>query len=144
MALAAIVALLAHAGVLCAQTVSVGANPSTMTVSNAPAGAEPVSVGASTSYSIMTNQPNKIFKVTGQLNANMPAGLTLTASMTVPSGATSLGAVALSTTPADIVTGISRNTTFSGTLDYVFTATAAGGVVAAQSRTVLFTIMRAP
>ena len=145
-ALVAIVAtLLLRAGSLGAQTISVGANPSTMTVTNTPApGLDPLPISVTSTYSITTNQPNKIFKVTGQLNANMPAGLTLTASMDVPSGATSLGAQTLTTTPIDIITGITRNTTFSGTITYQFIATATAGVIAAQSRGVTYTILRAP
>ena len=143
MLLAALVCV-ARGRALGAQTISVVGNPAGMTVTDAVPGFEPAPLSASTSYSITTNQPNKIFKVTAQLNTNMPADLTLTATMTVPSGATSTGTQSLSTTPADLITGITRNTTFSGTITYQFVATAAAGVVTAQTRGVTLTIMRTP
>ena len=53
-----------------------------------------------------TNGADK--KISGELDVNMPTGLTLNASMDAPTGATSAGSKALSTTAVDLVTSITR------------------------------------
>ena len=83
--------------------------------------------------------------MTAQLNASMPAGVTLTLSAPPTPGGTSYGAVALDVTARDIITGIAG---FSGnasaSLTYTLSASAAAGVIPLQSRTVTLTITAAP
>ncbi len=60
---------------------------------------------AGSSYGITTNEVNQ--KISASINAPLPAGTTLAVSLAAPAGATSKGMKALSTRPADVVTGIS-------------------------------------
>ena len=63
----------------------------------------------------------------------------------VPSGATSLGSVALDATTRDVATGLSASTGSAlQSITYTLSATAAAGVVPAQTRTVTLTITSAP
>ncbi|HJQ19296.1 MAG TPA: hypothetical protein VJ867_03035 [Gemmatimonadaceae bacterium] len=128
------------------QTITVGGNPSALTVTTAVAGSEPNPVSSSTQYTITTpNAANRTYKVTAQLNANMPTGVTLTATMTNPGGgAVNNSNVTLSTTAADMVTTIPRNVNFTGTISYTLTATVSAGVVSSTSRTVTLTILQFP
>jgi hypothetical protein len=137
--------VLTSIGALGAQTFSVSGNPALLRISSAVAGSEPtsVSVGATT-YTITTPNANRTYAITMQINANMPAGVTLTATLAAPPSATSLGAVALDITARNVVTGIVRNTNSTQSIAYALTATAAAGVVANSSRTVTFTVIRFP
>ena len=120
-------------------------NPGLLRVSNAVAGSEPVAVSNSaTTYTVTTPGANRLHKVTAQLNAAMPAGLTLTATFAPPPASTSLGPVALDMTARDVVTNIPRNTNATQGITYTLAATAAAGVVPPTSRIVTLTIVRAP
>lgn len=112
-------------------------SPSLM-INSAVAGSAPTAVTASGTYAVTTNETSR--KITAQLNTNAPSGVTLSVSLAAPSGATSAGAVLLSTTPQDVVTGISTVNASGLNVTYSLTATAAAGVVAAGSKTVTFTI----
>ena len=75
----------------------------------------------------------------------MPAGTILTATLAAPSGATSLGAVSLDTTPRDVVVNIAGiNPGTSQGITYGFSATVAAGVIASQTRTVTLTLANFP
>jgi hypothetical protein len=113
-----------------------------LTVSSATAGQAPSATSATSSYAITTNEDNK--KITASLNTNMPSGLTLTVNLTAPSGGTSAGAVTLSTTAQDVVTGISKLNSAGLSISYQLTATSAAGVVAQASKTVTLTIVTGP
>ena len=93
---------------------------------------------ASTTWSVTTNQTGA--KVTGEIDAAMPTDLTLNVQLAAPAGATSLGAVALSTTAADLVTGITKLEATGLGVTYTLSALPTAGVVAADARTVTFTI----
>ena len=137
--------LIASTGAVGAQTISVSGNPGLLRISSAIAGSQPISVStATTTYTVVTPGPNRTYAVTMQLNANMPAGVTLTATLAAPPGATSLGAVALDVTARNMVTGIPRNTNSTQGIAYALSATAAAGVIANSSRTVTLTILRFP
>jgi hypothetical protein len=128
-----------------AQTIAVSGNPGLLRISAAVAGSQPIPVSSgTTTYTVTTPSPNRLHRVTAQLNAAMPANVTLTATFAAPPGATSLGPVALGTTALDVVTGIPRNTNSTQGITYQLTATAAAGVVTLSSRTVTLTIVRAP
>jgi hypothetical protein len=131
-----------------AQTLSVSGSPATLRVRNATAGGTPAAAtDASTTYSVSTPAAgaNSSRKITAHLNANMPPGVTLTVEMAAPSGSASPGPVALSTSPMDVVTGMSKKTDGLGLgVTYRLAATLQAGVVSTQTRTVTFTIVTPP
>jgi hypothetical protein len=83
-------------------------------------------------------------QITAQLNANMPAGTTLTATLAAPAGATSVGAIALTTTAQALVINIPRGIIATHSITYQFSATAAAGVIPNTSRTVTLTLINYP
>jgi hypothetical protein len=118
---------------------SVSGNPGALTVNAAVAGAAPTAVSDTTSsYDITTNEEAR--KITGAIDTDMPAGVTLTANLTAPTGGTSAGAVALTTIAADFVTGISTLNETAKVITYGLSATSAAGVVTSATKTVTFTI----
>ena len=117
--------------------ISVTGSPS-LVISTATAGSAPTSASASGSYAITTNETGK--KITAQIDSDMPTGVTLTVNLAAPGGGTSAGAVVLSTTPVDAVTGISTVSQSGLSVGYGLSATVAAGVVPAGSRTVTYTI----
>ena len=126
-------------------TLSVTASPATMTINSvAAAGLQPAAkTDATTSYKVTSFlAPQK--KITAQLNAPMPVGMTLTATYAALGGGTSSGPVALDATARNMVTNI--GTVFGGTaaITYALSATVAAGVVASQTRTVTLTILNYP
>ncbi|HET6230091.1 MAG TPA: hypothetical protein VFE05_08480 [Longimicrobiaceae bacterium] len=145
-------ALLAFAGAAHAQTatqsvayevqainqIAFTGSPS-LTISTATAGSAPTSVTANGSYAITTNETDR--KITAELDSDMPAGTTLSVTLAAPSGATSAGAVSLSTTAQDVVTGISTVNQSGLNAGYTLAATVAAGVVPAGSREVTYTVV---
>lgn len=91
-----------------------------------------------TTYDITTNEAGK--KITGAIDANMPADTTLEINLAAPTGATGAGDVALSTVDADLVTGIGALTESGLTITYTFSADVTAGVIASDTRTVTLTI----
>jgi hypothetical protein len=123
--------------------ISVSGNPSALVVSTASAGSAPTSAtNSSTTWAITTNESNK--KVTAAINTAMPSGVTLSASLAAPTGATSAGSVALTTTAADLVTGITKLNSSGLTITYTLSATSAAGVVSSSTKTVTFTLVDGP
>lgn len=120
--------------------ITVGATPSLSLSALNTAGTafEPVSGGST--YSVFTNSSG--MRITAALDLDMPAGLTLALSMIAPGDdAQSAGAVELSDTAADLVTGISKlgapDLGMTYTLDGDLTADATEGTAI---RTVTFTL----
>ncbi|MEO8337557.1 MAG: hypothetical protein ABI664_21455 [bacterium] len=110
-----------------------------LTITTAVAGSAPTSVtDASASWAVTTNQTGA--KITASIPSNMAAGLTLSSSLTAPTGGTSAGFQALTTVAADLVTGITKVAQGSLGVSYKLDATAAAGVVASSSRVVTYTI----
>lgn len=126
-----------------AQFLSTSGSPATMKVSAAipGAGLTPVS-DASTKYTVIELGGGH-HEITAQINSPMPAGVTLTVELAAPSGATSTGPVVLGVAAHAAVTNIST-TISSNAITYNLSATPAAGVVAAQTRTVTFTIVATP
>ncbi|MBI5099039.1 MAG: hypothetical protein HZB30_07335 [Nitrospirae bacterium] len=123
--------------------ISVSGNPAALTVSTATAGSAPNSVSdATTTYAITTNETGK--KITGAINSNMPAGVTLTVSLAAPTGGTSAGATSLSTSASNLVTGITTLNESGKTITYSLSATSAAGVVSSASKTVTLTVVDGP
>ena len=118
---------------------AVSAPTASLTVNSATAGSAPnAATDNSTSYAITTNESNR--KITGSINSNMASGLTLSATLAAPTGATSAGKQALSTTPVDLVTGISLLNESGKGISYELAATSAAGVVSSATKTVTLTI----
>ncbi len=125
-------------------TITRSGNPAAMTITAAVAGSDPTSVSNSaTTYSTQNVQNGQPQKITGKLNANMPAGVTLTCSLAVGAQATSVGAVALDVTARNLVININADQT-ARTITYQLSALASAGVIASQTRTVTFTIANYP
>jgi hypothetical protein len=117
--------------------ISVAGSPS-LVINDATAGSGLTSASASGTYAITTNETNR--KVTAQIDSNMPSGVTLSVTLAAPTGGTSTGAVTLSTTAQDVVTGVSNVNQSGLSISYGLAATVAAGVVAAGNRTVTYTI----
>lgn len=110
-----------------------------LTITTAVAGSAPTSVtDASSSWAVTTNQTGA--KITASIPSVLGTGLTLSASLVAPSGATSPGFVALGTTAVDVVTGITKLATGSLGVSYKLDATAAAGVVTSSTKVVTYTI----
>ena len=140
-----VVALLLSASPVIAQTFSVAGSPGLLRISNAVAGSQPIPVSnSSTTYTVTTPNPNRLYNITAMLNAPMPAGVTLTATLAAPPGATSLGAIALDATARDVVTGIPRRTNATLGITYQLSALVTAGVVPNSSRTITLTLVQAP
>ena len=123
--------------------ITVSGNPGALIISTATAGGDPdPATDATTTYSVSTNGTNK--KITGSIDAAMPANTALNVTLTAPTGGTSAGAVTLTTAAQDLVNGITQLAESGLTIGYEFTATAAAGIVPSSSRTVTFTVTDGP
>lgn len=141
----ALFVLLAAAEGAHAQALAVSGNPGLLRVSNAVAGSQPIAVSnSSTTYTVTTPIPNRLYNLTARLNAPMPAGVTLSGTFAAPPGATSLGAIALDATARNVVTGIPRRIVATLGITYQLSALASAGVVANSSRTITLTLVQAP
>ena len=118
--------------------IAVTGSPS-LVINAAAAGSAPTSVTASgNTWSVTTNQSTAM--ITASIPTAMPAGLTLSANLTAPAGATSTGLTALGTTAVNVVTGITKLNAAALGLSYQLDATAAAGVVSSATRVVTYTI----
>ena len=111
----------------------------TLTINSATAGSDPDdATDTSTSYAVTTNESG--VKITAETDVNMAAGVTLEVSAAAPAGASSAGDTTLSTTAADVVTGLGTVSQAGMGLSYTLSATAAAGQVASTAVTVTYTI----
>lgn len=118
--------------------VAVTGTPS-LRITTAAAGSAPTTVTSTVgSWAVTTNQTGA--KVTASIASAMPTGLTLSAELGAPSGATSTGPKALGTTGVDLVTGITKLNAAGLSLTYTLDAQASAGVVSSATRVVTFTI----
>jgi hypothetical protein len=137
------VLLLSGSRAVGAQTLTLsGTSAGTLTISAVIPGQDPTGVSSSTTtYDISTPQPNRTYRITARLNQAMPAGTTLSLTMSAPTGASSVGPVVLTTTDQDIVVNIPRKLDETGlSITYSFAATPAAGVVPLTSRSIILTI----
>jgi len=119
--------------------IAVSGDPGPLVIGTAVAGSQPTSVSDNTTtYSITTNETGK--SIQAALDAPMPTGVTLTIQLAPPTGGTSAGPVALTTTAQPVVTGISQVAESGLGITYTLSATLAAGVVPQQTRTVTLTI----
>lgn len=119
--------------------ITVSGNPAALVVASATAGSGPTSAtDATTTYAVTTN--NTARRVTGAIDTAMPAGVTLSVALAAPTGATSAGPVALTTTAQALVTAITTLAQGSLTITYTLAATVAAAPVTAATRVVTYTI----
>lgn len=119
--------------------IAVSGDPAALIVSTATAGSAPTdATDNSTDYDVTTNESNK--KITGVLDAAAPANTNLYVALAAPTGASSAGTVELTTSAADLVTGISTLAESNHTITYTFSASIAAGIVASTTRTVTLTL----
>jgi X-X-X-Leu-X-X-Gly heptad repeat protein len=110
-----------------------------LVINTAVAGSAPsAATNATATWAVTTNQSGS--KITASIGSAMPAGLTLSVSLAAPTGGSSNGLTALSTSAADLVTGITKLAEGTLGVTYQLDATVAAGVVASTSRTVTYTI----
>jgi len=121
--------------------IAVTGSPS-LTITTATAGSQPTEVTATGSYAITVNDTAR--KITIGLNSDMPTDVTLTATLAAPTGATSAGALTLSSTAQDAVTGITCVIGSALNIAYALDATVEAGVVASANKTVTLTIVAGP
>jgi hypothetical protein len=115
-----------------------------ITVASAVAGSQPNPVvNATTNYSTVLAFAGQM-KIVAQINAAMPAGVTLGVKLTGASGGTSLGVVTLTTTAKDIVLATTPAYYSNVNVAYTLTANVSAGVVASTSRTVTYTLLTYP
>ena len=111
----------------------------TLDINAAVAGNAPTSVtSAGNTWAVTCNQTGA--KITASIGVAMPAGVTLSATLGAPAGATSAGIKSLSTAAADMVTGITKLNASALALTYQLDATAAAGVITSTTRVVTYTI----
>jgi hypothetical protein len=119
--------------------ISVSGDPANLVVNSAIAGSEPVSdTDYTTSWAITTNQTAR--KMTGAINSDMPANVTLEINLIAPTGGSSEGDVSLSSADADLVTSIETVAESGLTITYTLSATVAAGVVTQAQKTVTLTL----
>ena len=120
--------------------IAVSGNPAPLIINSATAGSAPTSVTANgSSYAITTNELNQ--KITASIDQALPNGVTLDVTLAAPGGAASIGAVSLSTSGADVVTGISSTAASSLPITYRLSAAPSAQMPAPAARTVTFTIV---
>lgn len=135
--------LLVGARAVAAQTITLSnANAGTLTVTTATAGLNPNAVSTSTTtFRLRTVAGAGITRVMAAVNTALPAGVTLSITLATPGGTIiSPGAVALTTTPQAVLTGLpNTNTNWPiRAITYTLTATAAAGTLPVTARTVTF------
>ena len=125
------------------QLIDVSSGSVTLSIDGSAAVAGTNAVGSatdnSTSYSITHNNGANL-RVTAQIDAAMPAGMTLSIDLANASNGTSAGAVDLSDgTAKDVVTTIAKGVVSAETISYSFAADADAGQFSG-SRTVTLTL----
>ena len=111
----------------------------TLAISTATAGNAPTSaVDATATWAVTTNQTGA--KIVASIPTTMPPGLTLSARLAAPTGASSASFQPLGTTAVDLVTGISRLAQSSLGVTYRLDATPTASIVNSAFRIVTYTI----
>jgi len=120
---------------------STSGNPGALIVNSATAGSQPNEVkDTSTTYAITTNCKKNAKKITAAIDSAMPKKTTLKITLAAPTGGTTKGQKTLSTSAVNVVTGIDAVASSGHQITYDFSATAAAGVVASNTRTVTLTL----
>ena len=143
-ALLSFAALAMCAAPVSAQSIAVSGDPGALVVHTATAGLEPDPVSdATTTYVVTTT--SAIQKIVARLDAPLPNGVTMTLRAAAPAGATSRGAVALTTADQEIVGPVPTPGTYTGlAIVYTLTATVKAGPVPTTARTVTLSVVAEP
>lgn len=115
----------------------------TMKIITAVAGSNPTSVTqSSTKYTLVTKKNSGFTRVTAQLSAALPAGVTLDVTLPSPGGTIVGNTVSLSTAPQNVLTNLPNTTTTfpATTITYLLTATAAAAPFTRNNLIVTFTL----
>jgi hypothetical protein len=119
--------------------ISVSDNPGPLVISLLDEFGDLVSAtDATTWYDITTNEVSQ--RITGELSSSMPNYTTLEVALDAPTGGSSSGQVVLTTSPQNLVTGISTLSETELTIGYEFSATIAAQHIHESYRTVTLTI----
>ena len=125
---------------LFSDTLSISGNPAAMSITTATAGSNPDSATDNSTTCNMTTL-TVVRKVTGKINTNMPTGLTLRVQIAAPTGATSAGSVAMTTTAANLITAIPKSTTATNLeITYTLAATPTAAPATAVTRILTLTL----
>jgi hypothetical protein len=118
---------------------SITSTPVTLTITSATAGSDPTPVTDNSSvWAVTTNQTNA--KISASIPTDMPTGVTLGVQLAAPAGATSTAKDLASGAAQDLVTGLTKVKGNALTVTYTLSATAAAGVITADSRVVTYTM----
>jgi len=112
-----------------------------ITIDTAVAGAQPNYESTITTYEITTNCASNAKKITGQLNTDLPSGLTLNMYMHAPVNGSSPTHRSMSATPSNMVVNIGPNAEQGIDMDFDLIATVAAGVVSSSSKTLTVTLV---
>jgi hypothetical protein len=128
-----------------ANTISVSGSPAALHITTAAgAGFGPTSVSnVLTTYTAKAKKATSPQKVTAQLDAVMPAGVTLTIDMVPTTGGVDFGTITLDATARDIIGNITNTTNETHGITYTLSATVGAGVVN-SSRIVTLTLTAYP
>ena len=142
--LSAGVALIAVVPSLSAQSNSITLTSlGTLTISVATPGGQPVSSTNNTGkYSV--NAVSGRMKVTAQLDSPLPSGVTLTITLSAPSGAVSLGATALSTSSQNVVRYIPVGDYTNLSVNLQLSSSVTAGVVPPNTSHITLTLVDDP
>jgi hypothetical protein len=108
-----------------------------MSITTATAGQAPDAVTTNATYALTTNGTDK--KISAELDQALPEGLSIFATMSAPSNATSIGKVQLSNNAADLVSGVTQVNESGLQLTYEAVATV-NATTENVARTVTYTI----
>lgn len=120
-------------------SITVSGNPGNLNITAAVAGSALTNAtDATTTYSVTTNNSSR--KIYGSVASAMPTGVTLDVSLTAPTGGSSSGNVALTTTAAALVTSISNIAQAALGITYTLSATLSASQVSGSTNTITYTI----
>jgi hypothetical protein len=112
----------------------------TLTVSGAAAGQKPPTATAATTYDITTNGGDEGRKLTAAIDADMPAGVTLSLDVTGPASGISSGSSTITSSPSDVVTMIGPVAQSDIPMSFQLNAAVIAGMISAGSRTLTLTL----
>ena len=121
--------------------IAVSGNPGALTITDGPVGTDNLTSvsDASTTYSITHNSPTDK-RITASLDASLPVGFTLQASLGSNKGTSSGSTTIPAGSAVNLVTGIARGADAGRTITYTFSALASAGPLSSTTRTVTLTL----
>ena len=138
----AVMAFLSASPALAQQSMTLSGEPSALVIDAATPGDAPQSVADEvTTYSMTVDARTDVLV---QLDAPLPAGVTLELWMEAPAGAVAVGPIAVSTVPQRVVRDVPAGTHLGLRVSYEMTASVRAGVVAFDARQLTFSMSAAP